>query len=210
MAVMSNVRINAEFFKIPNKEEAEDLLLDAIEWKASMEDKEKRIREIKKKEIEDYKIKAKIPEQNFPPCIKKILAGLYDGKKRSTFTLISFLREMNWSREEIEERLEEWNKKNVPPLPTSFILGQINWNFRREKIYPASCDSDLFYKSIGICEPDEICKNIKNPMAYPLKKMKINKKEEKERFFCRLCNREFKNEKGLKMHQIRFHKDEVI
>jgi len=208
MALMSNVKINSEFFKIPDSEEAENLLLDAIEWKASIEDKDKIIKE-KKKNIEEYRIKTKVPEQYFPPCIKKILSGLYDGKKRSTFTLISFLREMNWSREEIEERLEEWNKKNIPPLPTSFLLGQINWSYRREKIFPASCDSDLFYKSIGICEPDEICKNIKNPMTYPLKKLRFNKKENKEIFLCKICKKGFKNERGLKMHQIKFHKDEI-
>ncbi|MBU5678628.1 MAG: hypothetical protein KQA36_01905 [Candidatus Aenigmarchaeota archaeon] len=211
-AKISKVKRCDDFLKSCDEKEAINLLIDALEWSAKIE---KSIREIKKEK--KYKgeevLMKKVPERLFPPCIKNILKGLHDGKKRSSFTLISFLRMMNWSKEEIEAKLDEWNRKNIPSLPFSFINSQLNWHFRQERVFPSNCESDLFYKSIGICTPDEICKEIKNPMNYPMKIIKMGKKEEtieKELYICRICNRRFKNEKGLKMHQMRYHKDSLL
>lgn len=214
-AKIKNVKKYEDFLKSCNEIEALDLLIEALEWNSKIEKDFTNIKKEKKYKGEEIFTK-KIPEKLFPPCIKNILQGLYDGKKRSTFTLISFLRMMNWSREEIEEKLDEWNRRNVPSLSISFINSQLNWHFRQERIFPSNCDSDLFYKSIGICKPDEICKEIKNPMNYPIKIMMMGKKEEtketfeKEQYICRICNRSFKNEKGLKMHQIKYHKDSLL
>ncbi|MEM5812837.1 MAG: DNA primase small subunit domain-containing protein [Candidatus Aenigmatarchaeota archaeon] len=212
-AKISNVKKFTNFLKECNEKEAINLLIDALEWSAKIEKSTLIVKKEKKQKSDEIFMK-KVPEGLFPPCIKNILRGLQDGKKRSTFTLISFLRMMNWSKEEIEAKLDEWNRRNIPSLSSSFINSQLNWHFRQERIFPSNCESDLFYKSIGICTPDEICKEIKNPMNYPMKIIKMGKREEetslKESYICKICNRSFKNEKGLKMHQIKYHKDSLL
>lgn len=120
-----------------------------------------------------------IPEQYFSPCIKMILGGLADGRKRSIFTLVNFLRNMNWSLEKIEKRLFAWNEKNSPPLRANYLRTQLRWHFRQERnLLPWNCDTTTFYDSIGVCKPDEICesKKIKNPINYPFKKLKLRRK----------------------------------
>ncbi|MCD6381476.1 MAG: hypothetical protein J7L43_00665 [Candidatus Aenigmarchaeota archaeon] len=205
-AKIESVKVQYEFFK-PKEKEATDLLIDALDWAAKKEEIEKERPKRKKRIVVATK---KVPENLFPPCIKEILKGLHDGKKRSVFTLISFLRNMNWSWEEIEEKLYEWNKKNTSPLSKTYIKGQLNWNKRQKNLLPANCDRDLFYKDIGICKPDEICKNIKNPVNYPFKLMPKNKGKKKERYICRICNKSFKTLKGLKIHQIKYHDESVL
>jgi hypothetical protein len=59
-----------------------------------------------------------------------------------------------------------------------FIKTQLKWHFRQNRnLMPANCSSELFYDSMGICKPDNICnfKGIKNPIKYPFKLMKKNK-----------------------------------
>ncbi len=197
IAQINRVRVTTKFFN-PREEEATELLIDALDWFAK---KEKIESKPKKRRI--VTVTRKIPESLFPPCIKNILNGLSDGKKRSLFTLINFLRNMNWTWGEIEERIYKWNEKNSPPLSKTYIQGQINWNKRQEKLLPANCGSDLFYNSVGICKPDKICEKIKNPVNYPFKI--LPKKRKKEKFVCRRCGKTFKTLKGLKMHQIRYH-----
>lgn len=204
IATIDKVKVRADFFS-PIEEEATDLLVDALDWYTKIEREERKT--VKKRKV--VFSSKRIPETLFPPCIKNILSGLNDGKKRSTFTLINFLRNMNWTWEEIEKKLEEWNEKNSPQLSKSFIQSQLNWNKRQAQLLPANCGSDLFYLSIGICKPDEICKNIKNPVNYPFKLLP-KKKTQEERYVCRKCNRSFKSLKGLKLHQIRYHQETVI
>jgi len=203
---MKNVSVKHEFIKTCDENEATDLLIDALDWNTK---KEKPVKLVERKRVFTT---SKIPEQLFPPCIKNMLKGLKDGKKRSIFTLINFLRTMNWTYEEIENKVMEWNQKNSSSLSVNFVSGQLNWNRQQKQLFPASCDNDLFYKSIGICEPDDICKKIKNPIAYPFKKSgksKIKIKEE-NKLICRVCKKEFANEKILKIHQTRVHGDKVF
>lgn len=206
-AQIDKVNVKYPFFE-PKKEEATELLIDALDWLAKKE-KIERKEEKKKKIVISTR---KIPETLFPPCIKTILSGLEDGKKRSTFTLINFLRNMNWSWEEIEKRLEEWNEKNKPPLSKTFLRSQLNWNKRQKQLLPANCGSDLFYGSIGVCKPDKICERIKNPVNYPFKIIPKKRRKDKEskRYICRKCNKAFKSLKGLKLHQIRYHGENVL
>lgn len=125
--------------------------------------------------VPDFKGKMmKVKEEFFAPCIKKILGGIEDGRKRSCFTLITYLRLCNWSWEEIEEKLMEWGKK--VGLKESILKSQLKWHKKQKPILPANCENDLFYKDIGICKPDEICKQIKNPINYHLFLLKNLKK----------------------------------
>jgi hypothetical protein len=162
------VRTNADFL-VNKRGEATELLLKSLDWKA------KQPREIKKEVKIKRRYKRPIPEGLFPPCIKLILKGIPDGKKRSLFSLASFLRAMNWKQEDIEKRIKEWNKNNSPPLSERTVKSQLKWHFRQSReLMPANCKSNLFYVSIGVCKPDNYCR--KNPVNYPFKLMKRNKK----------------------------------
>lgn len=154
-------KFDSDFLK--NKpEEASELLVQALEWQSKLTKPE-----IQKQDKNHSEIKSEIPEQYFPPCIKNILAGISDGRKRSIFTLSAFLKYMNWTPENIEKRMEEWNNKNSSSLSNATVRSQLKWHLRQNrKIFPANCDSDLFYKSIGVCKPDGICAGLKNPINY--------------------------------------------
>lgn len=170
-----NVELGREFIKDVESGCARELVIDAVNWMS----KKKRKQEEEKEEETKEEIEPEdpIPEKRFPPCIKHILEGLSDGRKRSVFVLITFLRRMSWDWEKVEEKLKEWNNKNDPPLSENYINTQIKWFKRQERdIVSPSCDNDLYYKSFGVCDPDEKCKQgtdeiqIKNPMVYPFKK----------------------------------------
>lgn len=173
-ALPEKVKVEKEFLKKVSFPEAESLVIEALDWAAKQP--QPKIEISKKIRIKPTK---PIPEEFFPPCIKLILNGLSDGRKRSIFTLVNFLRNMNWDLEKIEKRVFEWNEKNSPQLRASYLRTQLRWHFRQERnLLPSNCDNPLFYESIGICKPDEICKNkqIKNPINYPFKKLKLRKR----------------------------------
>jgi len=164
MAKPENVKKEVDF--LVNKEgEASDLLIRALDWKAKQP----------KEAIKPLRIRKKsetpIPEEYFPPCMKLILNGLSDGRKRSLFTLSTFLRSMNWKPEDIEKRIREWNLKNSQPLSERTIKTQLKWHLRQSReLMPANCQSHLFYVSMGVCKPDQYCS--KNPVNYPFRLMK--------------------------------------
>ncbi|MFA4819567.1 MAG: DNA primase small subunit domain-containing protein [Candidatus Aenigmatarchaeota archaeon] len=186
-------------------DDAADLLTDAMDWNAL------RKKEEPKKEVKKIVWENKVPEELFPPCIKNILAGLQDGRKRSIFTLTNFLRMMNWPAQEIEAKVFEWNQKNKQPLPTNILLGQIRWSQTNLRT-PANCFNDQFYKSFGICTPDDHCKflnskKVSNPVAYPFRKMKRSTytKKRKMRGFSCLCGKEFPTMRSLALHKGKVH-----
>ncbi len=158
-------------FLVNKEDEATELLIKALEWK------DKQPKEVLKPKRIRRKSKKPIPEDYFPPCMKLILKGLSDGRKRSLFTLSTFLRAMNWKPEEIEKRIRDWNSKNFQSLSERAIKTQLKWHFRQSReLMPANCYSHLFYVSIGVCKPDKYCQ--KNPVNYPFRLMK-NKKFKK-------------------------------
>ncbi len=202
-ADIKNIETNTDFFKGEDNE-AESLLIDAVDWQA-LQEKEPEKKE--KKRFLDYE--KRIPEELFPPCIKTILAGLADGRKRSLFTLINFLRMCNWAWAEIEQKVFEWNEKNKPPLPRTIVVAQLRWAQANAR-NPWNCPPDgQMYVDIGICRPDEICKAgtgniaIKSPIVYPFKRMKQRKVY--RGYSCMHCEREFKNMRSLAMHKSRSH-----
>ncbi len=167
------VEFGRMFLKDVKRGCAKDLVVDAVNWVS----KKKKHEDEKEEEVKKISPTDPVPEKKFPPCIKNILGGLSDGRKRSVFILITFLRRMGWDWEKTEGRLDEWNDKNDPPLPENYINTQVKWFKRQERnLVSPSCDNDLYYKSFGVCEPDEKCKQgtdeiqIKNPVVYPFKK----------------------------------------
>src|SRR3989338_6673466 len=87
-----------------------------------------------------------VPEIFFPQCMQKILAGnMDDGKKRALFILINFLLHFNFSEQEIEAKLKEWNAKNKNSLAPSYITSQLVWNKKqKESILPPNCDKSYY------------------------------------------------------------------
>jgi len=164
---------------MPDAEEGEasELLIQALDW---YKENNPDIKEEKKSF--DYKpIKLdNLSEKNFPPCIKRILQGLDDGKKRALFILINLFRSIGMEREELEKRIMDWDKKNNPQLKQSYIESQISWSYNRKPMMPSNCKE--FYQGIGVCLPDDFCKLIKNPVNYIVKKNFIGNSKEKKDF----------------------------
>jgi hypothetical protein len=127
-----------------------------------------------KKSNEDYSLPEKaLGEETFPPCVRIILNGLEDGRKRSCFILINFLACCGWEHDAIEQRLREWNEKNPESLRWQYILGQLRYAKQGKKVLPPpNCDNLSYYKAYSVCKPDDLCKQIKNPLQYAKKKEK--------------------------------------
>ncbi len=105
-----------------------------------------------------------------------ILAGLEDGRKRGLFILINYFKSANYTFEEIENILTEWNKKNSEPLKEQYIKSQLTWIKNRSGEYlPPNCNSMMYYTDIQVCNKDDICEEIKNPLNYSYKHYKRNK-----------------------------------
>ena len=122
-----------------------------------------------------------IPEEMFPPCIKLILAGLKDGKKRALFILTNFLASAGWSDEMIRDRVYDWNEENPEQLREVVIKGHLQLKEKkREIIPPPNCTSD-YYQGLQICQPDDFCKTIKNPAQYANKKYRLQNPLKKKR-----------------------------
>ncbi len=163
-----------KFYPVPEKEEARELLISALDWS-----KEQEKENSEKKEKKDFK-KVNIDKRNiiYPPCIEEIMKGMKDGRKRSLFILINYFRSLNLDFPEIQEKLEKWNKKNTPQLKSGYIKSQISWHKRNKIVLPPNCNKD-YYKGMGICKPDNLCRKIKNPVNYSIKKQFSRKNNEK-------------------------------
>jgi len=103
---------------------------------------------------------------------------------------------------------EEWNQKNKDPLKESYITGQINWHKKqKESVAPPNCFSEGYYEDILVCEPDNLCKTIKNPVSYAFKKYKktenpknVVKKKKEKTLVCPYCGKKYSNARWYKEH----------
>jgi len=154
------------FRELVEKNEAKELFDSASEMFSEIRKKE----EIKdmltgKKQVNYEDMKAPLPEELFPPCIKKGLEGLKDGKKRFVFALINFLTMSGWPYEKIEDLIREWDKKNHEQLKETYWKTQLNYHKQKKaKVLPPNCRES--YHAMGLCFPDNICNKIKNPVSY--------------------------------------------
>ncbi len=187
MALSEKVKVDEKFLQPKGaSRDAEALIVESLDWAAKhmVEAKQPVFQE--KRSPSQQRMKY-IAEDLFPPCIKHILNnGLADGKKRGLFILINFLRNMGWTPDQVEKRIDEWNLKNVPPLRTNYLRGQLRWHFRTDKpLLPPNCENENYYKALGVfgmCEnPHRV--GVKNPVSYPfrmLSAMSRNKKRAKQ------------------------------
>ncbi|MBU2561283.1 MAG: hypothetical protein KKD17_03220 [Nanoarchaeota archaeon] len=164
--------------------QAKKLLVEAFDFVARKEQKTREIEEGTKierhslnKEFEE--VQTAIPEKFFPPCIQLIAKGLPDGKKRAVFILTNFLTSCGWDYDQAEEWIKAWNQRNVEPLRDQYYLGQIRYaKQQKKKVLPPNCDNNAYYKSFGVCKPDNFCKYIKNPANYAIKRARYSQREE--------------------------------
>lgn len=183
IAIAKNVRVSKyRFLDKRNiiKNEAKKLMVQAFDF--NMRREEVRIEKNKEYEMPEEAV----PEQFFPPCINIILKGVTDGRKRSLFILTNFLTSVGWSYDEVEKKLDEWNKKNTESLREVLIKGQLRYHKQKaKKILPPNCANSMYYKDFRVCVPDNLCQRIKNPVNYARAKTRYlnkgkKKKEEKE------------------------------
>ncbi len=153
----------------PKKDEAKELLLQALDWA-----RKKSLPEKKKYEGTSIDIKGlKITEEMFPDIIKKILIGLkQDGRKRALSVLISFFSSLEFPKEYIEEKVYEWNKKNYKPLKEGYIKSQIEWGLRNKRL-PPNYDKPLYKDLIPEGFSTE---GLKNPINYTIREALKNNK----------------------------------
>lgn len=162
------------------KGEAEKLLLKSMHHVEIIPENETGNGNMKK--IEEIHFETAVPKELFPPCIKNILKGIEDGKKRSVFVLLNFLTNLGWDYEKIEELLREWNKKNPEPLREVIMLGQLRYHKQnKKKVLPPNCKNDNYYKGFGMCTPDNLCTKVKNPVSYSIRKARFLQREEKKK-----------------------------
>lgn len=155
-----------EFLPDAKEGEAKELIIQALDWYKDHSEEKK-----PKKDFTFKPIKLdKISEEFFPPSIQKILKGVNDGKKRALFILINLFRSLGMEKEELEERIYAWNKKNKPPLKTGYIKSQLMWSYRNKIVLPPNYEKD-YYKGIGV-EPTPEELRFKNPVTWVVKKSK--------------------------------------
>src|SRR3989344_2071013 len=157
-------------------ESARQLLVQALDFDVKLEEEREA-----KKEYDELKLTSPIKEDFFPPCMKLLLQGIGDGKKRGVFILMNYLGKIGWGKEEIDAYLRQWNTKNSEPLREVYIKGQMHTSRSGDKL-PPNCSNDAYYRGIGICKPDSFCPRIKNPVNYTILKWKrhLQEKEEQE------------------------------
>jgi len=161
------------FYPEAKQDEARNLLVSALEWHGEMERKKSKTEE-KRETLENRRlsgfeeISVDKSSIKYPPSIKKILEGMDDGKKRALFVLLNFFHSLNFSKEETEKKIVEWNKKNKKQLKEGYIQAQLEWTFRHKKMLPPNYDKP-FYRDIGISPDDEELR-LKNPVSYVIRK----------------------------------------
>jgi len=159
---------------MPNVEEGEakELIVQALDWhKDNNPDQEEK----KTGDFKQIKL-TNLSEDNLPPCIKKIINGISDGRQRSVFILISLFRSIGMDRDELEKRVYEWNEKNTPPLKQGIIKNQLKVAYKGKQLMPPNCKE--YYQGVGVCDPDSFCKLIKNPVNYIVRKTFSSTKRE--------------------------------
>ena len=172
-----------EFYPIPIKDEAKNLLLQALDWHEQKQQEEQAIQEKKetaatnlpqttKKQTGTFKkitIEDPHPEI-YPPQIKLLMDGVkQDGRKRALMILISFFKSLGVPDIEIEKRMLEWNEKNYNPIKKGYILSQLSWYKRNPNRLPPNFSNPI-YKDLGVDKPDKLAMETKNPVSYAVKR----------------------------------------
>lgn len=167
-AIVENVKAEVPYLDNSKTKEGEasNLIMQAFDWAQKLGTKKDELKVIS---YQNNTSAQKIPDQFFPDCIKKILNGMPgDGRKRALFVLVTFLRKVGYTKEEITSIIDDWNKKNYQPLKEGYIKTQVSWHTRqKEAIMPPNCDNSSYYESLAVkCS---YCHLFKNPINYAIR-----------------------------------------
>jgi len=77
-------------------------------------------------------------------------------------------RSLGMDRDELEKRIYEWNEKNTPPLKQGIVKNQLKVAYKGKPLMSPNCKE--YYQGIGVCDPDNFCRLIKNPINYVVRK----------------------------------------
>jgi hypothetical protein len=159
-AAADRVHAKLRFLEDSEEDEAEVLFTEALDWA------NKRLKRTVERGV-IRKADQPLQAEMFPPCVKDIVNGLEDGRKRSVFILINFLSSSGWSHKAVGKFISEWNLRNRPPLDGNYVKSQLKYAERREKpVAPPNCKNPAYYLGFGVCKPDDHCRTIKNPVSY--------------------------------------------
>ncbi len=178
-ALPKNVRISSHRFlsrENAEKDEAKRLFVEAFDFHAKED-----VQSINSDRKEFEAPKSALPEEMFPPCIKNILKGMEDGRKRALFILVNYFTSIGWDYDMIEKKLNEWNAKNREPLREVYLTSHVRYHKQQQKkILPPNCpkrennipliNQQNYYTELQICKPDSFCAKIKNPAQYTTRK----------------------------------------
>ena len=167
----SKVKVKRKFFKKMKENEAIELLRASAYWTS------KRKKDSEKKEIAFEVPKDAIPVKFFPGCIKNIMEGLDDGRKRSVFILVSFLHRIGWEKDDVWDFLLDWNRKNKPPLADNLLKSSFTSHYTGEgpKMSP-NCSNPGYYGGFG----EKQCEH-RNPVSYTLGRVRALKRKRPKR-----------------------------
>ncbi|MCJ7479091.1 MAG: hypothetical protein MUP63_02830 [Candidatus Nanohaloarchaeota archaeon QJJ-7] len=201
-AEMDEVEADRSFLDSYEENEAEKLVVEALDWKAKQPSEER-------KEFDgDFDVPENAaPEEYFPPTIKNILQGLEDGRKRSVFILVTYLTHVGYDFSTIEKMLHEWNGRNKEPLDETYITTQLNWHERQdEPLMPPNWDANGFYRDMNVYEEDPLTEATSNPVSYTFAKLEDeggsgeedeesgSTWDDKPTMECPYCGKEYKGE----------------
>jgi hypothetical protein len=162
--------------------EAAALITQAFDWNSRKTIRKDSTEALPTKTKEYDEITEAIPENFFPPCIKKGLEGIEDGRKRFLFILINFLRSVGWNMGEVEERVWVWNKILPSPLKEGYVMSQLSWHKEnKKKVLPPNYSNKAYYADIGILPEETIVNKFKNPVSYTTKMFRFNKPKKKKK-----------------------------
>lgn len=123
----------------------------------------------KKKSNQVIEITEEVTLNEFPESITYILNNSFsDGRKRLLFVLLTFLYGINWSQENVESLIEEWNEKQENPLKKNYLSAQFSWfALQQKKISTPNYDNSSYYRDLGV--PKEIIEKDMNKFRFKAK-----------------------------------------
>ena len=162
-----NVKVQHHFFSGCRDNEAAHFFRRALDHKMQrhFDDVARDTTEVQHEDLSEA-----APRELFPPCIHNILKGTEDGRKRSMFVLLGFLKHAGWSYDQVETLMNEWNENNEEPLREGMLQSHLRYH-KDKKTLPPNCSNEGYYKALQVCDPDGLCARIKNPVNYVRRKM---------------------------------------
>lgn len=188
-----HVKINLQDALVPLKD---DIKKTGLQWYKNIpknEDESLRLTEVLKKYEDDldpkdyegddigtkepFKLKFKVDQKFFPPCIKKILglSKVTTGRTRMKTLLAVFLGQLGYSYDEGKKIFDQVSKQLGGPNSNIFKswFGKMSCPYCKTIKKTGSGFPSLNMGETGVCCPDQICTTIKGPLDYVINASKL-------------------------------------